>query len=218
MNSRYLTGLVLAAAALLAIGCSGDDPSTPGNDSGAGDAIASPASTATVSTSSTSSASFLMEIDSAAGDVAAPAGSAWQPVDRWWERQQLPGTAQGCWYRWEGAAKKATRTSRLGDPHLALVGIEGSNGAPLIACGPGLDDLDPGAYAFAPLDAGFYNRPFSAVIPDGNVYAVYLDLWVDRTVLLQMPDDDTLWIEAFAGPPGEPAAWSFTSEKLVFER
>jgi len=215
MNLRYLTGSVLAAAALLAIGCSGDDPSTPGNDSGAGDAVASPTATASASTSSTS---FLMEIDPASGDTAVSAGSAWQPVDRWWERQALPGTAQGCWYRLDAAAKNAKRSSRPVDPHLALVGIEGQQGAPLIACGPGLAALDPGAYAFAPLDAGFYNRPFSAVIPDGNVYAVYLDLWVDRTILLQMPDDDTLWIEAFAGPPGEPAAWSFTAEKLVFER
>ena len=54
--------------------------------------------------------------------------------------------------------------------------------------------------------------------PDGNTYAVYLDLWVDRTILLHMPDDETLWIEAFDGPPGEPAGWSFTSGKAIFVR
>lgn len=208
-NQLILVSLVLAAA--LACGCSGDDPATPGNESAA---EASTAADAAIPPQATA-ASYLSEIDPRSGEAA---GADWRPVDRWWERQQLPGTAQGCWFR-AGSERGADQdAAREIDPHLALVGVNGPHGAPLVACGPGLPGLDPGAYAFADHQAGFYNRPFGAVTPDGNTYAVYLDAWVDRTLLLRMPDDDTLWIEVFEGPPGEPARWEFTSGKQVFRR
>lgn len=212
MKYNQLILVVLALAALLACGCSGDDPATPGNETAA---VASPGADAAADAANTpeaTAASYLSEIDPRTGEAA---GADWRPVDRWWERQQLPGTAQGCWFRaddGDGAGGPAA------DPHLALVGVDGPHGAPLVACGPGLPGLDPGAYAFADHQAGFYNRPFGAVTPDGNTYAVYLDAWVDRTLLLRMPDDDTLWIEVFEGPPGEPALWEFTSGKQVFRR
>ena len=215
MKMSYLILLVLVTAAVSAIGCSGDDPSTPGNESGVGDVAESSIAVAPTSSSSTS---FLVEIAPAAAGAAVADGAVWRPVDRWWERQELPGTAQGCWFQADDSGKDIPRTDRPADPHLALVGIEDHQGAPVIACGPGFAKLAPGAYAFDAMDAGFFNRPFAAVIPDGNVYAVYLDLWVDRTILLHMPDDNTLWVEAFAGPPGEPAQWTFTSGKAVFVR
>jgi hypothetical protein len=64
---------------------------------------------------------------------------------------------------------------------------------------------------------GLLNRDFRDITPDEQIYGFQIDHFAG-IIIVQMPDAETLWIEARRGATADPASWAFTDEKTVFER
>ena len=88
--------------------------------------------------------------------------------------------------------------------------------------GTSLGTLQPGIYRFEPEDGGRLNRAFADLGPDGQVYA-----WTglsqtpggwDGTILVQMPDAETLWIEGVEEVLEDPAEWVFSGGQTEYKR
>jgi hypothetical protein len=124
--------------------------------------------------------------------------------------QDLPGTAQGCWFR-EGIINTYPE-----DPHLALVYSNIDSSLQVLSVGTSIKGLDSGRYEFIPDSMGFINRDFKDVTPDGNIFG-YLVEGFEGVIILKMYDHSTLWVEAIEGPIDQ-INWSFTENKSIFIR
>jgi len=64
---------------------------------------------------------------------------------------------------------------------------------------------------------GLLNRNFQDIITGERIYGFEVEQF-DGIVILQMPDAETLWIEAIKDESNDPASWIFTENKTVFNR
>jgi hypothetical protein len=124
--------------------------------------------------------------------------------------QDVPGTAQGCWFR-EGVAETYPE-----DPHLALVQSNVNTSLRVLSVGGSIHCLDSRRYEFTPESSGAINREFKDVTPDGKIYGYEVDGF-DGTIILKMHDPSTLCIEAVKGI-SEDINWSFTENRTIFVR
>ena len=125
--------------------------------------------------------------------------------------QDLPGTAQGCWFL------SGVSSTYPEDPHLALVRSNIHPACAVLSVGNSIPDLDSAAYEFLPETSGLLNRDFRNITPDGQIYGFQVNHFTG-IIIMQMPDADTLWVEALRGTTADPASWDFTDGKIVFER
>lgn len=125
--------------------------------------------------------------------------------------QDVPGTAQGCWFL-PGASAPYPE-----DPHLALVASSIHPAEQVLSVGTSVRGLVSRGYAFLPADTGRLNRAFSEIRPDSQIYGYRVDGFVG-TIIVAMPDAQTLWIEALPGATASPTRWAFTSGKTIFIR
>lgn len=129
--------------------------------------------------------------------------------------QDVPGSAHGCWFMPGGGFPPE-------DAHLALVQWNRFPSQEVISNGNSLSTLMSGIYPFTPEGGGRLNRAFSEVSPDGQVYAWHLGPdWTpggwEGTVLMQMPDANTLWIEGIEEHLNEED-WVFTGNQTEYKR
>jgi len=125
--------------------------------------------------------------------------------------QDLLGTAQGCWFL-SGISDPYPE-----DPHLALVRSNIHPVRAVLSVGNSISNLDSAAYEFLPETSGLLNRDFSDITPDEQIYGFRIDQFTG-IIIVQMPDAETLWIEAPRGATADPESWAFTDYKTVFER
>ena len=124
--------------------------------------------------------------------------------------QDILGTAQGCWFL------QGTTNTYPEDPHLALVRSNIDLDIHVLSTGTSVQGLDSDEYEFAPLNTGLVNRKFEDVTPDGNIYGYNVEGY-QGTIIIKMPDNTTLWIEAL-NYNVDPENWSFSENKTIFER
>jgi len=125
--------------------------------------------------------------------------------------QDLPGTAQGCWFL--GGVEETYPE----DLHLALVYSNINPSRAVISAGNSIANLYSDAYEFLSEDSGVLNRDFKEIVPDGQIYGFQVGLF-DGIIIMQMPNAETLWVEALVGASIEPTSWSFTGNKTIFVR
>lgn len=125
--------------------------------------------------------------------------------------QDVPGTAQGNWFL------SGIREKNPEDPHLALVHSNLRPARAVFSVGTSVHSLKSGKYEFPPVDQGLLNRDFMDVVPDGQIYGFQVDRF-DGVIIVQMPDAETLWIEALTGATTDPLSWAFTESQTIFER
>lgn len=125
--------------------------------------------------------------------------------------QDISGTAQGAWFL-EGAPEYAQE-----DANLALVYSNFHPNQPVISTGTSIPGLVSGVYAFPPEDSGVLNRRFSDVVSGDDIFG-YTFPEFPGTVIVFMPDPDTLWVEALPGGGTDPVSWKFSDDKTVFVR
>lgn len=125
--------------------------------------------------------------------------------------QDVPGTAQGCWFL-EGIADTYPE-----DNHLALAWQNRRPAVASISAGAMIPTLPSGAYDFTPQTTGTLNRDFSGVAPGGTVYG-YTPPTLAGVVIVTMPDSTHLWIEHLPGATTDPATWNFTGAETRFVR
>ncbi|MFC1988589.1 hypothetical protein ACFLVJ_01990 [Chloroflexota bacterium] len=77
--------------------------------------------------------------------------------------------------------------------------------------------MDSAIYEFLPEDSGLLNRDFKEITPDGQIRGFQINHF-DGIIIMQMPDAETIWIEALAGSTANPASWSFSENKTIFVR
>jgi len=125
--------------------------------------------------------------------------------------QDLPGTAQGCWFL------SGVSDTYPEDPHLALVHSNIRPARAALSVGNSIPDLDSAAYEFLPETSGLLNRDFRDITPNAQIYGFQIGQYAG-IIIVQMPDAETLWIEALMSATAEPPSWAFTDDKTVFER
>jgi hypothetical protein len=125
--------------------------------------------------------------------------------------QDIPGTAHGAWF------VEGTPHPNPEDNHLALVWYNTRPSLAAISTGNAVPTIPSNAYLFPPEEAGFLNRPFSRVSPDGAIYGYTFAVY-SGVILLHMPDTGTLWIEGIPGGSLDPDTWAFTDSKTMFVR
>jgi hypothetical protein len=125
--------------------------------------------------------------------------------------QDLPGTAQGCWFL------SGVSDTYPEDPHLALVHSNIHPARAALSVGNSIPNLDSAAYEFLPETSGLLNRDFRDITPNGQIYGFQIGPYAG-IVLVEMPDAETLWVEAPRGATAKPLSWAFTDDKTVFER
>jgi hypothetical protein len=125
--------------------------------------------------------------------------------------QDVPGTAQGCWIQ------EGIEWPHPEDPHLALVNSSVQPSQAVISVGTSIPGLESRTYGFTPLSAGTVNRAFEDITADGVTYGYRVSDY-DGTIIVTMPDAETLWIEALPGASSCCDIWTFTDRKTVFKR
>ncbi|MFC1944708.1 hypothetical protein ACFLX5_04390 [Chloroflexota bacterium] len=125
--------------------------------------------------------------------------------------QDVPGTAQGCWF-FSGISNTYPE-----DPHLALVHSNIYPNRAVFSVGTSIPNLDSATYEFLPKDSGLLNNYFNEITPDGQIHGFQVDRF-DGVIILEMVDDDTIWIEALEYPHLDPSGWAFSDNKAIFER
>jgi hypothetical protein len=125
--------------------------------------------------------------------------------------QDVPGTAQGCWFA------SGVDTTYPEDPHLALVAPAVHPSQLAFSVGTSVPNLPSRPYTFAPASSSTLNRPFADVRPDGQIRAYRVDGF-SGLILVHMPDANTLWIEAQPGATPTSTPWTFSGAKAVFRR
>lgn len=121
--------------------------------------------------------------------------------------QDVPGTAQGKWYR------AATPTSPE-DPHLALVHDNVDPTRAAFSVGTSVPGLGPGVLAFFPTSAGQVGRDFRDVVP-GSIYC--WDLTGGRAIL-QLTSATALQLQFDAGASCGAGPWTLGPAAVAFER
>ena len=103
--------------------------------------------------------------------------------------QDIPGTAQGIWFR-EG------KSNYPQDPHIALVHDNVNPSIPVFSIGNSISDLNSGTYPYTPQTSGTTNRDFGDIEANGQIYAFQsFNNGEEGTILVQLIDDNTLKIE-----------------------
>jgi hypothetical protein len=125
--------------------------------------------------------------------------------------QDIPGTAQGCWFL------SGVDETYPEDPHLALVHSNSRPSYAALSVGNSVRNLSGDEYGFLPKDIGRLNRDFQDITSDGQLYGFQVNGFAG-IIIIQMPDAETLWLEALAGATTYPTSWSFTGNKTVFVR
>jgi hypothetical protein len=125
--------------------------------------------------------------------------------------QDVPETAQGCWFL------SGVKETYPEDPHLALVHSNIRPRFAVLSVGNSIANLDSNAYEFLPEDSGLLNRDFMDITPDGHIYGFRIDGF-EGTIIINMPDASSLWIEALKEASTDPASWAFSGNKTVFNR
>lgn len=125
--------------------------------------------------------------------------------------QDEPGTARGCWF------VDGTANTYPEDPHLALLASNIRPSRYVFSVGTSVPGLASGRYEFSPYQAGVLNRPFDLVEPNGTIYGYAVDGY-PGTLIITLPDEDTLWIEALPEGHRNSRMWAFTDKKCVFKR
>ena len=125
--------------------------------------------------------------------------------------QDIPGTAQGCWFL-SGVDKTYPE-----DPHLALVHSNFHPSYAALSVGNSVRNLSSDEHEFLPKETGRLNRDFQDITPDGQIYGFQFNGFAG-IIIMQMPDAETLWLEALTGATTDPTSWSFTGNKTVFVR
>jgi len=136
--------------------------------------------------------------------------------------QDVWGTAQGIWFL---SGEKVVERAR-DDEHMALVhdNVDPTLGAFSIGISMEEKGLPSSAYKFEPKHAGFVNRDFDEVKPDGNTYCYvasggYSGQHHDHTIIIKMLDDKTLRIAKLdEGSTCGSGPWKFSSNYTDFER
>ncbi len=130
--------------------------------------------------------------------------------------QDIPGTAYGCWFL-------PGESFPPEDKHLALVQWNSHPAKETFSVGNAVTTLTSGIYPFDPTDAGEVNHHFADLEADGEIFGYHVGPYMTPggwtgTILLHMPDADTIWIEGVEETLEDPADWNFTAAKTVFER
>jgi hypothetical protein len=125
--------------------------------------------------------------------------------------QDVPGTARGNWIL------EGIEWPHPEDPHLSLVYSSVRPGQAVLSVGTSIPGLESGLYEFTPLTSGRANRAFENITADGVVYGFRVSNY-DGTIIVTMPDAETLWIEALPEARSCCDIWAFTDRKAVFER
>lgn len=130
--------------------------------------------------------------------------------------QDVPGTAQGNWFL------SGVSGTNPENPHLALVHSTLHPDRAVLSVGTSLQGLRYGTYEFLPAEQGLLDRDFKDITPDGRTYGYRVvrhdNIDFDGIVIVRMPDEETLWIEALTGAITEPSSWAFTGNKTIFVR
>lgn len=140
--------------------------------------------------------------------------------------QDLPGTAQGNWFR--PGTYHATSTDLTSA--LSLIHDYVDPAQPLLMIGTSIAGLNSGVYAYASLPRGRTNRDFAAIRVDGRIHCLERFLSgmspgglplgsPSGALLLALPDAFSLRIELLSVPtcPAE-AQRSFSARAVLFER
>ncbi len=151
-------------------------------------------------------------------------GSPWENIARKEEplcgtvAQDIPGTAQGIWLFGENLYPE--------DTHLALVHDNVDPTQPVISTGHSLEasGLAAGKYIFELQSAGYVNRDFKDVLPDGHLYCYepryhyQPDRIPSTIILMQLIDDETLKVERISRSACGEGPWEFGDSYTVFSR
>lgn len=131
--------------------------------------------------------------------------------------QDLPGTAQGNWFP-EGTSSHFGTENEF----LALVHDNYNPDQPVFSIGTSVGTIEYGEYIFTTKDSALINRDFSDLTPT-KVYC-YESLEpsgsgnsFDGTILVQMPDEETLLIEG-QNKKSCDSSWKFSGKETRFER
>ncbi|MFC1942924.1 hypothetical protein ACFLWU_06910 [Chloroflexota bacterium] len=125
--------------------------------------------------------------------------------------QDIPGTAQGCWFL------SGINETYPEDNHLALVHSNIHPAMSVISAGSSISTLKSRTYEFIPEQTGLLNRDFSGITPDGNIYGFQTENH-QQTIIMNMPDNDTLWLETLPRLTLNTDDWVFSGNKNVFNR
>lgn len=126
--------------------------------------------------------------------------------------QDIPGTAQGCWFL------KGVANTYPEDNHLALARDHRHPSVAAISAGTQIATLPTGLYEFTPQNSGRINRTFDQISADGNIYGYIPNELTQGVVIISMPDSKSLWIEYLSSATNDPADWSFTAAHTEFVR
>ena len=125
--------------------------------------------------------------------------------------QDLPTTAQGCWF------VEGTTSTYPEDPHLALVWHNRDALLCAISMGTSVPGFGASERTFTPLGSGRRNRAFSQVTADGLSYGYELPS-PPGILVIHMPDAVTLWVQYLPSATADPATWVFTAARTTFVR
>jgi len=125
--------------------------------------------------------------------------------------QDVPGTAQGAWFLY------GVNDTYPEDPHLALIHWNMHPDQRVLSIGNSIPNIDSGVYGFLPVSDGLLNRDFPDITPNGQIYGLQAGGF-SGVIIVIMPDEETLWIEALQGATTDPTSWAFTENKTVFVR
>jgi len=125
--------------------------------------------------------------------------------------QDLPGTAQGCWFL-QGVTETYPE-----DPHGALVHDNIRPRFAVLSIGNTVRNLQADVYEFLPREGGVLNRDFGDITPDGKTYGFEVERF-NGVIIIHMPDSETLWMEALPGVSIDPDQWIFSADRTVFNR
>jgi len=127
----------------------------------------------------------------------------------------IPGTAQGIWFKTEEPFSPV-------DPHMALVYHNVDPSIPIFSIGTGIPGIAQGCYTFDIKDTGTIDRPFHEVVPDDRIYSynVWYHCWPPdfqpMVVLMQLTDASHLKIEKLDADAARP--WQFSDQAVLYER
>lgn len=126
--------------------------------------------------------------------------------------QDLPGTAQGNWFR-QGFPDLYPE-----DNHLALVHHNVDPTIPVFSVGTQALTLNGGAYRYTPKASGLVNRDFADITADGQTYCFETPFLPGNIILIHLPDDNTLHLESQSSTSCGSGPWSFTEAMAIYQR
>ncbi len=130
--------------------------------------------------------------------------------------QDVPGTAQGRWFQ-------TLEGNPTEDQNIALVHDNIDPSISVFSVGNSLPGAQSNTYRFVPVATGDTNRDFAEVEPDSGVfcYEGLTDRWgngFDLTLLIEMPDETTLRIEAIQQSACGSGPWNLSAAAATYLR